>query len=285
LNAARAPFGAPWHFQAEGTATGPLITFLSDYGSDGPYVASVRGVLISLCAEVRLVDISHAVPPHDVLAGAHVLAAAHSWFPAGAIHLAVVDPGVGGPRRGVAAAGKGHFFVGPDNGLFTLLADRGVIEEVREIDAARLGLRDVSFTFHGRDLFAPVAARLAMGMALAEVGPPLPHLVRGPVVAPRREGARFLVQVLHVDRFGNLALNSSPPELHRALQESGAGRLDLSEARWRPTPFVRTYSEGPPQQPFFLWGSSGGLEIAADRQSAAALLGVSAGAILTLLLA
>jgi S-adenosylmethionine hydrolase len=248
-------------------------------------VAAVRGVLISLCPEARLVDISHDLPPHDVLAGAHVLSAAYSWFPPGAIHLAVVDPGVGGPRRGVVAAGGGHVFVGPDNGLFTLLADRGLIEEVREIDAARLGLRDASSTFHGRDLFAPVAARLARGMPVGEVGPPLPRLVRGPVVAPRREGARLQVQVLHVDRFGNLTLNLTPSDLHQALKNTGAARIELPDDAWRPTPFVRTYSEGPEGRPFFLWGSSGRLEIAADRRSAADLLGARAGAVLTLLLA
>ncbi len=261
----------------------PLITLLSDFGDDGPYVAAVRGVLLALAPDARLVDISHNVPPHDILAGAYLLAAACPHFPPGAVHLAVVDPGVGGPRRAIVGVGPGRLFVGPDNGLFTLAFDRELIHEFRRIEPARLGLTEASPTFHGRDLFAPAAARLAQGLPVDQVGPPVTDPVRTPLLRPRRAGRTLRVGVLHVDRFGNVTLNLTRAELDQMLRESGAGGVDLPGARGA-TPFVRTYEEGPADAPFLLWGSSGWLEAARRRASAAQDLGARPGMELALTL-
>lgn len=256
----------------------PLITLLTDFGDDGPYVAALRGVLLSQAPDALLVDISHHVPAHDILTGAYLLASACPHFPAGAVHLAVVDPGVGGPRRAVIGAGPDHVFVGPDNGLFTLVQDRGLIREFHEIESARLGWADASPTFHGRDVFAPVAARLARGESVASFGPRVDDPVRAPVAPPRREGSSLRVGVLHVDRFGNVILNITRAEFEQALREAGAHGADLPDAGGAPTPLVRTYSEGPADRPFLLWGSSGWLEAAQNCRSAARRLGLRPGA-------
>jgi hypothetical protein len=190
------------------------------------------------------------------------------------VHLAVVDPGVGGPRRALAVAAGGCYFVGPDNGLFTAIYDRLEVTELRAVDVDRLGLEPVHPTFHGRDVFAPVAARLAGGRPLAELGVPIADPVRLPLTAPRREGARLAASVLHVDRFGNVATN---------LETRSLGRCGVRPDRlvWpgatRPLPLLRTFCDGSADEVFLLWGSSGYLELALDQGSAAARLGLTAG--------
>jgi hypothetical protein len=254
--------------------TPPLITLTTDFGTRDPYLGALRGALLSACPGAQLVDIGHDLPPYDRLAGAYLLGAAAPWFPPGTVHLAVVDPGVGGPRRALAISAGGSYFVGPDNGLFTAIYDRLEVVELRAIDAPRLGLGEVHPTFHGRDLFAPAAGRLARGMPLAELGPALSDPVRLPVPAPRREGARLSAGVLHVDRFGNVATNLT----RDALARSGTGVDALGWAGGpRPLPVHRTFSDAPPGELFLLWGSSGYLELALDQGSAAAHLGLTAG--------
>lgn len=260
----------------------PLVTLLSDFGPAGPYVGAVRGVLLARCPGVVLADITHAVPPQDVLAGAFVLRAAFPWFPPGTVHLAVVDPGVGGPRRALVARTAEHAFVGPDNGLFTLLYDAGV-HDVYEIDPLRLGLdpAHVSPTFHGRDLFAPAAAALARGTDPAAFATPVTDPVRLPLAAPARDGAWLRTPVLHVDTFGNVVTAVTPGVLERLVPGSrGAAALDLP-GPWSGTVLAHTFAAGPHGRPFLLWGSSGYLEVVADRQRADRLLGVQAGEALT----
>jgi S-adenosylmethionine hydrolase len=256
-----------------------LITLLTDFGGDGPYAGAVRGVLHARCTDVVVVDISHDVPAHDVLTGAYLLAAAAPWFPPGTVHLAVVDPGVGTPRRAIAVAAGRHFFVGPDNGLFTLV--QGDDAEAREIDVARLALPQVSSTFHGRDVFAPVAAALASGLPFAEVGPRAPAPTKLDL-GVRFDGGALVGRVLHVDRFGNVTTNVTAADLTRFREERGGDTIDLEDARWRPTPIVPTYADGPAGRPFLLWGSAGWLEIALCRGPAAALLGLRVGDPVTL---
>lgn len=251
----------------------PIVTLLTDFGTEGPYAAALRGVLLARCPDATIVDLTHEIPRHDIPGGAYVLAAAAPWYPAGTVNLAVVDPGVGGPRRAVAVVAGGQFFVGPDNGLFTLVAERGA--EFREIDPGPLGVRAPSATFHGRDLFAPAAAALASGTAFAAIGAPVTDPVRLDLT-PRAAGGRLSARVLHVDRFGNVTTAITPADLTRAGFADPAA-LTLDDPRVPAMPLVRTYGEGPPDRPFLLWGSSGRLEIALDRASAAARLGVRAG--------
>ena len=254
--------------------TPPLITLTTDFGTRDPYLGALRGALLTACPGAQLADIGHDLPPYDRLAGAYLLGAAAPWFPPGTVHLAIVDPGVGSPRRALAFAAGGSLFVGPDNGLFTAVYDRLEVVEMRAIDAARLGLGEVHPTFHGRDLFAPAAGRLAGGMPLAEIGPAVCDPVRLPLTAPRREGARLHAAVLHVDRFGNVATNLTRRAL--ALSRVDEGALGCTGAT-RPLAVHRTFSDASPGEVFLLWGSSGYLELALDQGSAAARLGLTAG--------
>jgi len=247
-----------------------IITLTTDFGSADGYVGAIKGVILSLAPGVTLVDITHAVPPQDVRFGAHVLSMAAPYFPAGTIHLAVVDPGVGSARRGLALRTAWATFVGPDNGLFTPFLDQRVA--CKALTNAAMHRRPVSPTFHGRDIFAPVAAHLAMGRPLADLGPEITDPSSLLAEAPRRlPNGRWLGEVIHVDRFGNLVTN-----------------LALTGANVKQTAYVhiagerlavqRTYADGAPGALLALVGSAGYVEIAVREGNAAERLGVRAGA-------
>ncbi len=266
--------------------TTPIITLTTDFGGSGPYVGAMRGVLLGRCPAARLVDVTHEVPPHDVFSGAFVLAAAAPWFPDGTIHLAVVDPGVGGPRRALVVEAGSHISVGPDNGLCTAIYDREPAADVRAIEASRLGLAEAHPTFHGRDLFAPVAAALASGLEPAAIGERVGDPVRGWASAPRRAAAdgTLELRVLFVDRFGNVTTDLTPAALAdaggdfsgRGVSLVCAGRADV-RAR-----LVATYAEAEGDELLALWGSSGHLELAVDRGRADLRIGVAAGDVIRL---
>jgi len=254
----------------------PTITLLTDFGADGPYVGEVRAVLRARAPGAVLVDLTHEVPPHDIRAGAYLLAASAFRFPRGTVHLAVVDPGVGGGRRALAARIGGQRFVAPDNGLLTLLFERAEAD-VREIDHPGLRAPHVHPTFHGRDLFAPAAAALAAGLDLDEVGPPLADPVRLAGLAPRRRADGGLdLPVLHVDRFGNVTLGADRSWLAAQCPGPAAPLLRLAGGD-APLPWVRTYAEAPPETLVLLWGSSGFLELAVREGRAAERLRCAAG--------
>ena len=219
------------------------LTFLSDYGTDDEFVGVVHAVVAKLAPEARIIDLSHGIPRHGVLQGALTLARTLPYAPAG-VHLAVVDPEVGARRRAVAlrTAHEDRLLVGPDNGLLLPAAERfGGIAEVVEISASPWRLEPVSATFHGRDLFAPVAARLARGEPLAEAGTPLEpvELVPLDLPAPRRSGGELRATVVGVDTFGNVALLADHGDLARAgfrighpvAVTAGDARLDAVYAR------------------------------------------------------
>jgi S-adenosyl-L-methionine hydrolase (adenosine-forming) len=193
-----------------------FLTFTSDYGLEDEFVGVCHGVIKTFAPEVEILDISHAIPPQDVRAGAIVLAQAVRFMPP-AVHLAIVDPGVGTHRRAVViGTAQGPPLVGPDNGLLSLAAEAlGGAVEAHEIAREELFLQPVSRTFHGRDIFAPVAARLALGMPPGEVGPAIPvaELVRAETPASRVDDDHVHGQVVQTDHFGNLQLNVSREEL------------------------------------------------------------------------
>jgi hypothetical protein len=186
-----------------------LITFLTDYGLADSYVAEVKGTLLTRVPSAAIVDITHEIPPGDIRSGAYVLGRAWKTFPEGTVHLAVVDPGVGTARAALAIRSHGHFFVGPDNGLFSYLLTAGPFEAVQ-----LHGVDEAAPTFHGRDLFAPAAARLAMGYPLHMMGE---ALAGSPVLlgtaSPRYEGKTVVGAVVYVDRFGTLVTNLTPEEV------------------------------------------------------------------------
>lgn len=225
-----------------------LVALLTDFGVVDPYVGILKGVLATLAPGVAVIDISHGVPPQEVRVGALFLDASWRWFPPGTIYVCVVDPGVGTSRRPVVVRCRDRLFVGPDNGLFGLLPD----PETRAI-TAEWGFAERSSTFHGRDLFAPVAARLAGGARFEDVGPLVPDPC--PLALPAPDGNKG--EVLYLDAFGNAVTN---------LPGRAAGRLSFGTSSAR---VVRTYGEGPEGDPIALTGSTGRLEIALRNGNAA----------------
>jgi hypothetical protein len=242
----------------------PIVTLTTDFGTRDAYVAAMKGVILGIAGEVRLVDVSHEVAAHDVTEGALALEAAVPFFPSGAVHLAVIDPGVGTARRGLAVVTDGACFVGPDNGLFTPFLEGGDWRAF-ELTAPEYRLRRVSRTFHGRDVFAPAAAHLALGVAPDRLGPGVDDPVRLHWSTVREAHGAVAGTVLHVDRFGNLVTSI------RAEAFEGVGALNVRVAG-RALPFVGTYGELPPGQAGALVGGSGRLEIAVREGSAAARL-------------
>lgn len=243
----------------------PLITLLTDFGGSDSYVAEIKGVLLTGCPAAVHVDITHAVPPGDVRAGAYLLGRSWHRFPAGTIHFAVVDPGVGTTRAALAMRAHGHAFVGPDNGLFTpVLRDA----EVEIVVLPTPG--HASPTFHGRDLFAPAAAALARGAPLQSLGDPLTTIpVRLTYTEPHYEGKSVVGEIVYVDRFGTLVTNLTtevvPP--YAVLQVED---LDIG-------PLRRTFGDVPPGGLLAYVGSGGAVEIAVRDGSAARRLGLGVG--------
>ncbi len=247
-------------------ASRPIITLLSDFGTRDAYVGAMKGVILGLNPEVVLVDLSHEVPPQDVLAGAFVLAEAAPYFPPGTIHLAVVDPEVGTARRGLAARARGQYLVGPDNGLFSLAWQGAGDLRIFSLTNPGYFRPEVSATFQGRDVFAPVAGYLSLGVALEELGPAIPDPVSLPCPAPvfTPEAARG--EIIYVDRFGNLVSNLKAAVLRDWL----AGRPAHVRVGGLTLPgLARTYGEVPPGQFLALEGSHGFLEVAVNQASAA----------------
>lgn len=249
-----------------------IITLLSDFGNSDWYVACIKGVILSRCPDCILVDLTHEVPPGDIFTGALVLKEAVGYFPPGTVHLAVVDPGVGTSRRPLAARGRDFLLVGPDNGLLSLALGACERPEVREIRSRHSALGPASCTFHGRDLFAPVAAELVSGLHLSELGPEVQDWMKIPWEPPQRIGKNIIGHVVHIDRFGNGITNISgsdlgfQPPCPAALVEVGEGFLIRG--------IGRTYADAPPGQPIALVGSSGLLEIALNGGSAKEGLGL-----------
>jgi S-adenosyl-L-methionine hydrolase (adenosine-forming) len=248
----------------------PIITLTTDFGTRDSYVAAMKGVILGIARHARLVDVSHEVAPHDVTEAALALEAAAPFFPAGAVHLAVVDPGVGTARRGLAVAAGGVLCVGPDNGLFTPMFERRDWRAF-ELTAPEYRLRAVSRTFHGRDIFAPAAAHLALGLPPERLGPRVDDPVRLSWPTVREAHGAVAGTVLHIDRFGNLVTSI------RAEAFESFGQVTVRFGG-RALPFVGTYGELTPGQAGALVGGSGRLEIAVREGSAALRLRARRGA-------
>lgn len=245
-----------------------LITLTTDFGTAGYYVGAMRGVLLSLHPEARLVDITHEVTPYSVLEASWVLSEACPRFPEDTVHLAVVDPGVGGRRKPLIVRSQGHWFVGPDNGLFTpFLEDEASVYRIRDAVA----LPNSSATFHGRDLFAPAAARLARGEPVLDLAEPVAQAMRLHLPRPRRDGRQVVGQVLYADRFGNLVTN-----IHRDNLKPEEP-WEVLVGAYRIARVARTYQDGSLGESLALFGSSGFLELAVVEGDAAAQLGVGRG--------
>ena len=257
----------------------PVIALLTDFGVRDHYAGTMKGVILGICPDVTLVDISHDVPPHDVVAGALELAASYSYFPAGTIFLVVVDPGVGSARRGIAADAGDYRFVAPDNGVLSLVTDRYPPKRVVELSERRYALPTVSRTFEGRDRFAPAAAWLAKGVDLGALGRRAGALHRLDVPKPALESGSGIVrgEVLRVDRFGNLITNIDRRTFDAIVIPEGRA-LEVHVGGRQVQKVVSTYADARSGEVCALFGSTDHLEIATNGASAAALLNLGRGA-------
>ena len=250
----------------------PIISLLTDFGLEDIYVGVMKGVIASIAPEARVIDICHGVRPQDVAGGGFRWAAAVPFFPPASIHVAVVDPGVGGPRRIAAVRARGSIFLAPDNGLLGFVAKEEEVEEAVEVRDSRFFLTRVSTTFHGRDIFAPVAARLALGLPLGRLGPPAGPLAPAPVrpaeVVPSPGGTLLAGRIVDIDNFGNCITNIPVPE---------EGLRDIRVGRRRFYRTAVTYGVGSVGEPLAVIGSSGFLEIAVNRGRADRALGLRRG--------
>lgn len=251
-----------------------LITLTTDFGTGSPYVAQMKGVILSLCREVDLVDLSHAIKPQNVREGAVELADAAPRFPAGTIHVAVVDPGVGTGRRIVYAEIGEQRYVAPDNGLLSLLARRDSPQRIFALENPRYWLPQVSPTFHGRDIMAPVAAHLARSLAPAELGPPQGGLVMLDWPELQRSADGIVGEVLCVDSFGNLITNIDFDELEALGHPAG---LVIECGGHQIRGVVQTYAAALAGELVALIDSQGRLEIALVEGSAARELRIEPG--------
>jgi len=253
----------------------PVIALLSDFGTRDHYAGTMKGVMIGICPDVTLVDITHEITPHDVVEGALQLAASSRYFPAGTIFLAVVDPGVGSPRRGIAAEAGDYRFVAPDNGVLTAVLRDVPPKRVVELTERRYARPTVSRTFEGRDRFAPAAAWLAKGIQLSALGRPVSNYQQIELPQPDVNDARLAGVVLLVDRFGNLVTNID----RRTFETFTRGQpVALKVAEHPVAGVVATYADIRAGEVCALFGSTEHLEFAVNGGSAAAALGVGRAA-------
>ena len=251
----------------------PVVTLLTDFGARDGFVGIVKGVLLSLCPQARLIDLSHDVPPQDVLGGALVLAGAVRWFPRGTVHLAVVDPGVGSGRRPIAVETPEYTLVGPDNGLLSLAAAGVPKRTIVHLDRPEAFLPETGNTFHARDVFAPVAARIAAGTPVSDLGSPVSGMEELSLPVPRLVDGVLEGQVVYVDRFGNLMTNLGRADLDAFRPEE----VSVSIRDVQIAGLSTHYSAVREGAPVALWNSQERLEVAIRNGSAARHLRVRAG--------
>jgi S-adenosylmethionine hydrolase len=244
-----------------------MITLTTDFGLKDPYVAEMKAVILGICPNAVIVDITHEVAKFNIRMGAYVLASAVPYFPEGSIHVAVVDPGVGTRRRPIVIQTKQGFFVGPDNGLLVLAAEKQGIMRVYELANPRFMLPKVSCTFHGRDIFAPAAAHLLNGVKPAEFGPEIREAAKPEFAKVTRRNGVLVGEVLHVDGFGNIITNINEKEV---VQSHVKGAVSVELTSYKLTlKLGKAYGEAGPQEPLALIGSHGFLEIALNQGNAA----------------
>jgi S-adenosylmethionine hydrolase len=253
-----------------------VISLLTDFGSQDGFVGVMKGVIWDICPDAHIADLTHEIPPQSVLQGALILAQSYTYFPEGSVHVAVVDPGVGTARRGIAARVAGHYFVAPDNGLLTVVlqeAQKGDFPvELVELNRPEYWLKEVSRSFHGRDVFAPVGAHLANGVPLEKIGSPAGEVVLLDPPQPRRTPAGWEARVILVDHFGNLITDLDSSRLDPAEVSSVACQGQTAPG------IVDTFAEGRPGELIAMFDSSGRLSLCVVNGSAAARLETGAGA-------
>jgi S-adenosylmethionine hydrolase len=254
-----------------------MITLTTDFGLTEHYVGAMKGVIYGIHPSVQLVDITNAVQSFDILDGAIAISQAYSYYPKDTVHLVVVDPGVGGPRRPIIAHVGQYLFVAPDNGVLSLVYEREERVSVRHITSDHYFHQPVSQTFHGRDIFAPVAAYLSKGVDAAKFGEEITDYVRFAAPRPKATAANaWKGIVLKTDKFGNLITNITPRDIPQIFDgSSNAFRITVGKAEV--TRLVASYAEGGQGELFAILGSSGFLEISANKAAASRVAGADKG--------
>ena len=255
----------------------PIITLLTDFGLRDPYVAEMKAVILSICPDAKIVDISHEVRKFDVRMGAFILAQAARYFPEGSIHVAVVDPGVGTERRPIIAETNRNLYVGPDNGLLMLSALKAGLRCVYGITNPKYMLRKVSRTFHGRDIFSCAAAHLANGVSPSEFGPAVENPIVPEYAEPKIVGDEIIGEVIHVDGFGNIITNISVADLERiGIREGDELKVRIKD---KTTILIlcAAYGEVQVGEPLSIIGGSGFLELSINQGNAANEFNINAG--------
>lgn len=252
-----------------------IITLTTDFGLRDPYVAEMKAVILGICPEAIIIDVTHEITKFNIRMGAYVLASAATYFAQGTIHVSVVDPGVGTRRRPLLIHTQQGFLVGPDNGILVLAAEKQGIRSIHEITSSKLMLPNVSNTFHGRDVFAPAAAHLANNTPPSDFGPEIHQLVKPEFTKVDHTNGELEGEVLHIDGFGNIITNINGHELTP---------LSAGDCIWAGTPSgkarlksVNTYSEIKPQEAGILVGSQGFVEIAINQGNASEKFKVKPG--------
>jgi S-adenosyl-L-methionine hydrolase (adenosine-forming) len=251
-----------------------ILTLTTDFGLSDHYVGTMKGVILGICPQARLVDISHQVPPFAITEGAYLLSQTYRYFPKGTVHLVVVDPGVGSKRRPIVAEAAGQFFVAPDNGVLSAIYVREK-HAVRLLENEEYFHHPVSRTFHGRDIFSPVAAHLAAGVSAKRLGKIIRDYVQSGFARPRRAAKdRWDGHILHIDSFGNIVTNFHSDEIPHLTERPLTVQVGRRMVRRR----ARNYAERPAGELFAIVGSGGYLEVSVNQGSAAKVLGCESGA-------
>ncbi len=252
-----------------------MITLTTDFGLKDPYVAEMKAIIFDLCPNAVIVDITHEIAKFNIRMGAYMLATAVPYFPEGSIHVGVVDPGVGTLRRPIVIQTRQGFFIGPDNGLLVLAAEKQGITRIHELTNPRFMLPKVSHTFHGRDVFAPVAAHLMNGVQPQEFGPEILKVVQPEFAKVTKRNGLLIGEVLHVDGFGNVITNINEKEVAQG-HVKGEVNVELAGCKLK-LKLRRAYGEAEPREPLALIGSHGFLEISINQGNAAKRFKTKAG--------
>jgi len=255
-----------------------VITLTTDFGATDWFVGTMKGVILGINTQVQIVDVTHEISAGDIRAGAFALAASYKFFPRRTVHVVVVDPGVGSQRGAIAVQTANYFFVGPDNGVLSFALSREKIKAVRQITNERLILQPVSNTFHGRDLFAPVAAHLSKGWPIQKAGPATKGFVKIDWPEPGRSSRSITGEIVYIDRFGNAITNID----REALFAPTESPCEVLVKHTRLCQLGSFYQAAPARKPIAIFGSSGFLEIALNGGSAAKKLDLKIGDAVTL---
>jgi len=253
----------------------PIITLTTDYGSNDHLVGTLKGVILKINPDANIVDITHNVMPYDLLDGALAIGSAYSYFPARTIHVVVIDPGVGTARRPLLVSGETHYFIAPDNGVLSLVYEREESLLVRHANVEHYYLQPVSKTFHGRDIFAPIAAWLSKGSQAASMGDEITDHKKFAMPKPKSAEGALKGVVVRVDSFGNLVTNFRAEDLPASALETGNVQFQIGSQTV--TRLVDTFAKGNPGETFAYVGSNGFVEFGVNRGNASKSLGAGRG--------